>query len=76
MKNDGDPQEYLVTQQLSAAVKAGGYDGIRYRSTRVDRGANLVLLIQCLGLFNSPRGGSTTNTTQWPDAANLEAGQP
>ena len=52
--NDDDPQEYLITQQLSAAVRAAGYDGIRYGSTRVDGGVNLVLFDSGAGNVQVP----------------------
>ena len=54
VQNDDDPQEYVVTQQLSAAVKAAGYDGIRYGSTRVERGVNLVLFDPGSGAVRQP----------------------
>lgn len=54
VQNDDDPQEYVVTQQLCAAVRAAGYDGIRYGSTRVDRGVNLVLFDPGSGAVEQP----------------------
>jgi RES domain-containing protein len=43
VQNDDDPQEYRITQQLCAAIRDAGYDGIMYPSTRRDGGVNLVL---------------------------------
>lgn len=43
VRSDDNPEEYRVTQQLCEAVRAAGYDGILYRSTRDPRGSNLVV---------------------------------
>mgnify|MGYP001241963393 CR=1 FL=1 len=47
--NDDDPQEYRTTQQLCAAVRDAGYDGIMYESTRRNGGVNLVLFDTATG---------------------------
>jgi len=43
VQSDDDPLEYRVTQQLSEAVRATGYNGICYPSTRQTDGVNLVV---------------------------------
>lgn len=43
VRSDDNPEEYGVTQQLCEAVRAAGYDGILYRSTRNPSGTNLVV---------------------------------
>lgn len=51
VQSDDDPQEYQTTQQLCAAVRSAGYDGILYPSTRVRGGVNLVIFDPGAGII-------------------------
>lgn len=41
--NKGNKEEYLVTQYLSLFAKSLGFDGIRFRSSLVEKGTNYVI---------------------------------
>lgn len=41
--NKGDKEEYLITQYLSLLAHHHGYDGIRFKSSLIERGENCVI---------------------------------